>query len=187
MLDSVSWCLSNKINQLTLGDLTQMLHPSWLTSPMHFFNMLHTLKSLLENIGAGNDVLSWKKKSNCQYKPIKQQAIFFSIEAIYKGSKASPRLGTGSRQVKWLQSQRITLWMRTAMPQRAWASTCSPLISYIALCVYLCLLIPFSCISVSPLCFPVLLLWCGSRSSISGTLWFASEKSPEELSESKPV
>lgn len=27
------------------------------SKPMHFFNMLHTLKSLLVNIGAGRDVL----------------------------------------------------------------------------------------------------------------------------------
>lgn len=34
--------------------------------PMHFFRMLQTLTSFLENMGAGNDVLSdekWKKKS----------------------------------------------------------------------------------------------------------------------------
>lgn len=33
------------------------MDPSGLTKPMHFFNMLHTLKSLLENIGAGSEVL----------------------------------------------------------------------------------------------------------------------------------
>lgn len=34
-----------------------MLQVSKLTKPMHFFKILHTLKSLLVNIGAGSDVL----------------------------------------------------------------------------------------------------------------------------------
>lgn len=37
---------------------------SELTKPMHFFNMLHTLKSLLVNIGAGRDVLQRSNQSN---------------------------------------------------------------------------------------------------------------------------
>lgn len=37
---------------------------SELTKPMHFFNMLHTLKSLLVNIGAGRDVLQRSNQSD---------------------------------------------------------------------------------------------------------------------------
>lgn len=34
-----------------------------LTSPMHFFNMLHTLKLFLEIIGAGREVLKGNKEN----------------------------------------------------------------------------------------------------------------------------
>lgn len=33
-----------------------------LTSPIHFFRILHTLILFLENMGAGRDVLKWRRK-----------------------------------------------------------------------------------------------------------------------------
>lgn len=50
---------------------------------MHFFNMLHTLKSLLENIGAGNDVLEWEKKPTVTISPLTSTSFaFFGVEVI---------------------------------------------------------------------------------------------------------
>lgn len=51
-----------------------------------------------------------KKKSNCHYQPLKQQAIFFFIETTYKGSKASPQTWHRKQTHEMtFQSQRITL------------------------------------------------------------------------------
>lgn len=153
---------------------------------MHFFNMLHTLKSLLENIGAGNDVLEWEK-NNCHHQPLNQHVICI-CQRWSNLREESINLELPQEEGKWNVfsiSENQPLPRRTGMPQKT-TSPHKPAVLRSTMC-YLCLLIPFSWISVSPLCFPVLLLWCGSRSSISATLWFASEKSPEELSESKPV
>lgn len=137
---------------------------------------------------------NWKKKNSNKSvttSSLKKKQTYFNLQVPkYFISLLSINYHLTLEADKWnaFQFQRNNLFLgensntpKNHEPARSFLISCT------VLCIYLCLLIPFSWISVSPLCFPVLLLWCGFRSSISATLWFASENSPEELSESKPV